>query len=490
VAETSPCDERLVCLLGGTPFLYLREELGEGAAGRVFAVGLSPELLPRYGYGPMAAKFYKPEILKHRDEQIRVTREATIGAAIRHDNIVQVFGFFDTDFGPCILMERVIGTTLRELLTTSKSHPVRQWSSQLLSGLATLHRNGVIHRDIKPENLLVTEDLQQLKIADFGVAKPIPSTRITETSEFLGTLRYSAPEYLFDGRSSYQSDQFSAGCVIHELYLHEPFVKAEGTFASQALRIKRNRPRLRGFPVTRVGDLVRKRVLVKLLSPVAGQRFGDTSEALEAFSSDTRSNWWVRYVRTRSEELGDPRHTDLQNRCSAKKRIYFPKVESQEFQFRKDLVRKEIERLKIPSSRCPACGEQTLLMDCKVRPATIQMYIFRCQDCTTITSVTLQRSLVDLTPLAPVCENCGSSHMLLENDFAEGFSNISNPWCELCFYEMTNEEALWYDRFAVQYSDPSSDELIVLASVLEGTAELPSTRTVEKVIKLRKMEMP
>jgi serine/threonine protein kinase len=63
---------------------------------------------------------------------------------------------------------------------------------QVCSGLAHAHKCGVIHRDIKPQNLLLTEDREIVKIADFGVAR-LDATEGAITR--VGTNIYSAPEH-------------------------------------------------------------------------------------------------------------------------------------------------------------------------------------------------------------------------------------------------------------------------------------------------------
>ena len=63
---------------------------------------------------------------------------------------------------------------------------------QVCSGLAHAHKCGVIHRDIKPQNLLLTEDKEIVKIADFGVAR-LDATEGAITR--VGTNIYSAPEH-------------------------------------------------------------------------------------------------------------------------------------------------------------------------------------------------------------------------------------------------------------------------------------------------------
>ena len=63
---------------------------------------------------------------------------------------------------------------------------------QICSGLAHAHKCGVIHRDIKPQNLLLTDDREIVKIADFGVAR---LDGMDGAITRVGTNIYSAPEH-------------------------------------------------------------------------------------------------------------------------------------------------------------------------------------------------------------------------------------------------------------------------------------------------------
>jgi serine/threonine protein kinase len=63
---------------------------------------------------------------------------------------------------------------------------------QVAAGLAHAHAKGVIHRDIKPQNLLLSADLQVVKIADFGVAK---IGDVDGAITRVGTDVYAAPEH-------------------------------------------------------------------------------------------------------------------------------------------------------------------------------------------------------------------------------------------------------------------------------------------------------
>ncbi|XP_059166641.1 uncharacterized protein LOC131948930 [Physella acuta] len=67
-----------------------------------------------------------------------------------------------------------------------------RFAHQILEGLEYLHEKRVIHRDIKASNILMVDD-QNIKIADFGVAK-ILNTLSSATTNGVGTVNWMAPE--------------------------------------------------------------------------------------------------------------------------------------------------------------------------------------------------------------------------------------------------------------------------------------------------------
>ena len=88
---------------------------------------------------------------------------------------------------------------------------------KVLLGLNHLHKNiKIIHRDIKPSNLLVNSK-GEVKIADFGVSGKITNTN-DEKKTFVGTAFYMSPERLNGQSYNYNTDLWSFGLTIMELY--------------------------------------------------------------------------------------------------------------------------------------------------------------------------------------------------------------------------------------------------------------------------------
>ena len=91
---------------------------------------------------------------------------------------------------------------------------------QAADALAYAHAEGILHRDIKPSNLLV-DSSGNIWVTDFGLAKA-EGYELTHTGDFVGTLRYTAPERL-EGWSDRRSDIYGLGVTLYELLTLQPF---------------------------------------------------------------------------------------------------------------------------------------------------------------------------------------------------------------------------------------------------------------------------
>jgi eukaryotic-like serine/threonine-protein kinase len=152
------------------------------------------------------------------DGWLRFLNEARAIARLNHPAIVCVYEFVDADRNePYFAMEYVDGATIDEHVRAMHA-PLAvtlELMTQLLTGLAYAHGQGVVHRDIKPSNLLVTRD-GRLKITDFGIAR-IGEIRHTRTGLMIGTPAYMAPERYTGGAVDARSDVYSAGVLCYEL---------------------------------------------------------------------------------------------------------------------------------------------------------------------------------------------------------------------------------------------------------------------------------
>lgn len=165
-------------------------------------------------------------------------REAQVLARVRHPSVVELLdagnegdggtdpdGADGADGGPYIVMERVDGRSLRELIRAGEL--TRETSVRYLLGvLAALeasHRAGIVHRDVKPANVMVTAS-GAVKLVDFGIARASgdPTVTVTRIQEFLGTPAYFSPEQARGGTTDARSDVYSAGCLLFEMLTGRP----------------------------------------------------------------------------------------------------------------------------------------------------------------------------------------------------------------------------------------------------------------------------
>jgi len=92
---------------------------------------------------------------------------------------------------------------------------------QACAGLESAHEAGLVHRDIKPQNLLLTPG-GVVKIADFGIARSLDGTRLTQAGTVLGTAAYLAPEQAAGETVTAAADVYALGAVLYELLTGRP----------------------------------------------------------------------------------------------------------------------------------------------------------------------------------------------------------------------------------------------------------------------------
>jgi hypothetical protein len=148
----------------------------------------------------------------------RFLREAELGRALHHPNIIRIFDRGQVGDTPYFAMELVDGVTLRARLDLEgRIDPplAARITSQVAEALDYAHNKGVIHRDLKPTNIML-EHSGGLKVMDYGIARAQRLEGLTTTGSFLGTPSYAAPETI-ESTSQPRSDLYSLGVVFFEM---------------------------------------------------------------------------------------------------------------------------------------------------------------------------------------------------------------------------------------------------------------------------------
>ena len=160
-----------------------------------------------------------PQRLEYFHSEVRLTRQ------ISHPNVCRVYDIGEVDGQHFLSMEYIDGEDLKVLLRRIGRLPGDKGveiAQQLCAGLAAAHDKGVLHRDLKPANIML-DGRGQVRITDFGLAKLAVDA---VPGEVAGTPAYMAPEQLARGETTIQSDLYSLGLILYELFtgqqVHKP----------------------------------------------------------------------------------------------------------------------------------------------------------------------------------------------------------------------------------------------------------------------------
>ena len=165
-----------------------------------------------------------------KDETMkRFYREVNSATQIVHENIVEVYDVEEDDDNFYLIMEYIDGPTLSEYIHSHGPLNIEtaiDFIKQILNGVKQAHEQRIIHRDIKPQNVLINKD-KILKIFDFGIAKALSETSMTQTNHVLGTVQYLSPEQAKGDKTNETTDIYSIGIVLYEMLVGEPPFRGE-----------------------------------------------------------------------------------------------------------------------------------------------------------------------------------------------------------------------------------------------------------------------
>jgi len=166
----------------------------------------------------VALKFLPERVARNAADLARLRQEVRIARQIAHPNVCRTYDIAEAGGQIFVVMEYVDGEDLASVLrrlgrpTPDKALEITR---QLCLGLGAAHENGVLHRDLKPANIMI-DGRGRVRITDFGLAGTAED--IAAEVGIAGTPAYMAPEQQLSGAASIQSDIFSLGLVLYELF--------------------------------------------------------------------------------------------------------------------------------------------------------------------------------------------------------------------------------------------------------------------------------
>jgi tetratricopeptide (TPR) repeat protein/tRNA A-37 threonylcarbamoyl transferase component Bud32 len=256
-------------------------------------------IISQIGKGGMATVFkaYQPSLDRYvaikvlppyyaeQDETFlkRFRQEAKAIASLRHPNILIVLDYGELERTTYLVMEFVeAGTLGGQMGRPMAPGQMAGLVGQVAGALHYAHQEGVVHRDIKPSNILLPKPNWPL-LTDFGLAKIVGGTQLTQSGTVAGTPAYMSPEQGRGERVDHRSDIYSLGIVLYEMATGVVPFQAETPMAVIVKHIIDPLP----LPRSKTPELSEaiERVILKALAKDPADRFQDVGQLAEALTA-------------------------------------------------------------------------------------------------------------------------------------------------------------------------------------------------------------
>ena len=214
--------------------------IGTGGMGQVWRA--LDETLQR----PVAVKVLRPHALEVEGFLQRFRAEAVHSAGLQHPNIVTVHDFGEGRHSAYLVMELVDGEPLSAVIARRGALPpseVQDLLYQMALALRAAHEAGVVHRDVKPANIVVDAH-GYARLTDFGVARALEGSQLTQVGEFLGTAHYVSPEQAQGQPATPASDLYSLSVIGHEMLTGQPPFDGDSLISTALAHVMRPAPAL------------------------------------------------------------------------------------------------------------------------------------------------------------------------------------------------------------------------------------------------------
>jgi len=169
----------------------------------------------------------------------RFAREEWVGRLIASPHVLRLREPAATRRHLYLVGDWIEGSTLAQWLADNPRPPlgtVRAIAADLVKGLRAFHRKDILHQDLKPDNIMITA-----VILDFGSVRVAGIGDIQAEDVKLGTLDYSAPEYLTGGGIDWRADLYALAAIVYTM-LSGALPYGKGFASAADVRRARYRP--------------------------------------------------------------------------------------------------------------------------------------------------------------------------------------------------------------------------------------------------------
>ena len=159
---------------------------------------------------------------KHEISQLK--HETTIGKQLRHENVIEIYDYYDETGIPLVAMELFHALSMKISIRERRDEMLPMMTPlirQCALGLKEMHNKGWVHCDVKPDNFLADKD-GAVKLIDFSIGRKIKSGGLAglfggRPKAIQGTRSYMAPEQIRQKSPDARTDVYGLGCMIFEL---------------------------------------------------------------------------------------------------------------------------------------------------------------------------------------------------------------------------------------------------------------------------------